>query len=585
MIEHSLSGRRWVWRAMEENLACAIAQRGNIPDILGRLLAARGVRPDTVPDFLNPTLRRFLPDPSAFLNMDRATQRLARAVQSGETIAVFGDYDVDGACSAALLIDVLEALGCPAVLWHVPDRILEGYGPNRKALEDFVARGASVIVCVDCGTTAGAVLGELTGRADIVVLDHHRADDAPPDPVVTVNPNQPGCCSGHPDLCAAVIVFLAMVGLLRDLRREGFFASSSRRPEPDLLSYLDLVALATVCDVMPLAGVNRALVTQGLKVLGRNRRCGLAALMEAAQIRGHPDVFTCGYNLGPRINAAGRIDEAKLGVRLLLTRDQNEARSLATRLDAVNQQRRDVESATLKEALRQAEIQMARGDTVLLVHGDDWHPGIVGIVAGRLKERYHRPVCAAGGEILLKGSGRSLPGLDLGRAIGAAYTAGLLKTGGGHAMAAGFSILRENWEGFRDFLNRTLIPTETLPPSPDLFLDVSVTVSAATISLAEQLVRLAPFGNGNAEPILMLPHARILRADRVGREGTTIRAWIEGEGGGARLKGVMFRTPEGPLAESLLSRRAPLHLAGHLRREEWNGQETASFFILDAALA
>ena len=582
-VRSSLSGRRWVWREAEERLGLGIAQRLGVPEILGRLLAVRGIGLEAAADFLAPTLRALLPDPSVLIDMDAAAARLAAAVQAGETVAVFGDYDVDGACSAALMVSFLRGFGCP-VLAYVPDRLTEGYGPNAGALAGLVARKATLVVCVDCGTAAGEVLGGLRGLAEVVVLDHHKAEGLPPAILATVNPNRLDCGSGLGLLCATGVAFLTAIATLRVLRRAGFFAG---RAEPDLMGLLDLVALATICDVMPLVGLNRALVTQGLKVMARRERPGIAALLEVAGALGPPSAMTLGFALGPRINAGGRISEADLGLRLLLCDDLGEARGLAATLDAVNRQRQQVEAGMLDAALDAAAAQVAAGHAVVLVHGAQWHPGVVGIVAGRIKERFNRPALVAGvADGVAKGSGRSVPGLDLGGAIVAAREAGLLRTGGGHAMAAGFSLEAGQLERFHAFLDARLADASVRPAAADLSVEGTLAVAGCTTELARHLGRLSPFGNGNEEPLLVLPRARVVRADRVGAEGATIRAFVEGEGGGGRLKAVMFRAKDGPVAAALLARDGlALHLAGHLRAEEWNGSTSAGFVIIDAAHA
>jgi single-stranded-DNA-specific exonuclease len=580
-VSRSLSGRRWIWREAEERIGLGIAQRLGVPEILGRLLAVRGIDADAAAGYLEPTLRALLPDPSLLADMDAAAARIADAVRRGETVAVFGDYDVDGACAGALIALLLRELGCP-VLPYVPDRLAEGYGPNRAALDSLVARGATLIVCVDCGTAAGEVLCALNGSADVVVLDHHKAEGPPPAIIATVNPNRLDCGSGLRMLCAAAIAFLTAVATVRALRRAGHFAA---RSEPNLLALLDLVALATVCDVMPLVGLNRALVTQGLKVLARRERPGIAALLEVAQTKGRPNTVTLGFALGPRINAAGRISEADLGLRLLMCEDPIEARGLAATLDALNRQRQQVEATMLETALQAAEAQLCAGHAAMLVSGVQWHPGVVGIVAGRIKERFNRPACVAGiADGMVKGSGRSLTGLDLGAAVIAARQMGILMTGGGHPMAAGFSLAEARLASFHEFLDDRLAAAAALPSAADLAVEGTLAVPGCTAEMAMQLARLAPFGSGNEEPVLIVPRARVVRADRVGREATTIRAFVEGEDGGTRLKAVMFRAREGALANALLGRaQVPLHLAGHLRAEEWNGTISASFVIADAA--
>ncbi len=582
-VGRSLSGRRWVWRSGEDRIGLGIAQRMGVPEIVGRLLAARGVDIDAACHFLDPTLRALLPDPSLLIDMDVAAERLAHAVQHGETVGVFGDYDVDGACSAALIVTLLRQLGCE-VLHHVPDRMMEGYGPNGPALHSLVLRGATLIVCVDCGTAAAEALGFIAGDADIVVLDHHKAEGPPPPIVATVNPNRLDCTSGLTFLCAAAVAFLAAVATVRTLRRQGFFAA---RKEPDLIGLLDLVALATVCDVMPLTGVNRALVCQGLKVMARRSRPGVAALLDVTQTRDRLSTATCGYALGPRINAAGRISEADLGLRLLLCEDPVEAAALAATLDAVNRQRQEVEAAILDDAMRAAEELAAKGHATLVISGPAWHPGVVGIVAGRIKERFNRPACVAGvADGMARGSGRSVAGLDLGAAVIAARQAGILKTGGGHPMAAGFSLSPALLPDFHAFLDERLAAAASLPTAADLAVEGTLAVLGATTELAHQLARLAPFGAGNEEPVLVLQRARVMRADRVGREGTAIRAFVEGEGGGPRLKALLFRARDGVLAETMLgSNGAALHLAGHLRAEEWNGGVNPGFIVTDVAAA
>ncbi|MBB2170397.1 single-stranded-DNA-specific exonuclease RecJ [Gluconacetobacter aggeris] len=588
-VRSSLGGRRWLWR--DSRLADAggriglmIAQQAGVSELVGQMLAARGLDGGTAATFLDPTLRALMPDPSALQDMDVAADRLAEAVRRGETVAVFGDYDVDGACAAALVTGLLRQLGCP-VMTHVPDRMTEGYGPNAPALDALVIRGATLVVCVDCGTAAGDVLATLAGRADIVVLDHHKAEGPPPSVLATVNPNRPDCLSGQRGLCAAGVAFLTAVATVRALRRAGWFAG---RPEPDLMAFLDIVALATVCDVMPLTGLNRALVTQGLKMLARRRRIGLEALLEVAGARDPLSAFTCGFALGPRINAGGRIAESGLGLDLLLCDDAAEARRLAERLDAVNRRRQTVESTILDRAMEEAAAQREAGHAVLVLSGRDWHPGVVGIVAGRIKERFNRPVLV-GAELedgTVKGSGRSVADIDLGAAIIAARQMGLLTTGGGHAMAAGFSLPAGGVPALHDFLNERLRDAGALPDAVDVLIEGVVHVAGATVELAADIGRMAPFGAGNDEPVLAIPRVRVVRADRIGREGGTLRVLVEGEGGGPRLKALLFRADDHPAATMLEDRNAPpLHLAGWLRAENWNGRTDASFFIRDAAVA
>jgi single-stranded-DNA-specific exonuclease len=579
-VARSVTGRRWIWRPADARTALGIAQRLEVPEMVGRLLAARGIGIALAGDYLEPTLRTMMPDPSTLADMDAAADRLAAAVRSGEHVAVFGDYDVDGACAGALMSRFLRDLGCE-VTPYVPDRLKEGYGPNAPAIAALCDRGASLIVCVDCGIAAAEPLAAAEGRADVVVLDHHKAEGPAPRILAAVNPNRLDCRSGLHHVCAAAVAFLAAAATVRTLRRAGWFA---RRAEPDLRWLLDLVALATVCDVMPLTGFNRALVSQGLKVMARRGRPGIAALLDVTGARDAPSAHTLGFLLGPRINASGRIGEPDLGLRLLLSEDAVEARAIAEKLDAVNRRRQEVEGEVLAAAHAMAERQAAEGRAVLLLVGEGWHPGVVGIVAGRMKERFNRPACVAGlADGLAKGSGRSVPGVDLGAAVIAARQAGLLETGGGHAMAAGFSLRAEHAAAFHAFLEDRLGHAALLPTAADLLVEGAINVVAAQGELAGQVARLAPFGPGNEEPVFAVQRARVVKADRVGKEGATVRAIVEGEGGG-RLKTICFRAKDGPLAQALLaSERMPLHLCGHLRAEQWNGEVTTSLQVVDAA--
>ncbi|HQT65427.1 MAG: single-stranded-DNA-specific exonuclease RecJ [Acidocella sp. 20-57-95] len=581
-VEQSLTGRRWVWREGEERIGQAIAQSLGLPELIGRMLAARGVSLAQAPDFLAPTLRALLPDPSSLRDMDKAAARLAAAVQAGECVGVFGDYDVDGACSAALMVTLLRDLGCQ-VLHHVPDRILEGYGPNPTALRGMAARGAKLLICVDCGTTGHEAFAPLHNMVDVLVFDHHKSDGMTPKITATVNPNRLDCTSGLGSICATAVAFIGGIALLRTLRQQGFFKT---RPEPDLRELLDFVALATICDVMPLTGLNRALVTQGLKIMARRHRPGIAALLDVAKVTEAPTAMNCGFALGPRINAAGRIAEPDMGLRLLLAEDEDTAKTLAAMLDDVNRQRQTVEAGILQTAMAQAEAQIAAGHPVILVAQHGWHPGVVGIVAGRLKEKFNRPALVAGiSEEVAKGSGRSVPGLDLGAVVIAARQAGLLSTGGGHAMAAGFSLPSDGVEAFHAFLDERLAAATALPNAADLVLEGVLAVAGADTAFAQAVARLGPFGNSNEEPLFVLPRVRVVKSDRIGKDGSTIRVIVEGEGGG-RIKALLFRATENALAAAL-SRvgGAPLHLAGYLRAESWNGLVSAGFLITDAAPA
>ncbi|GAN54490.1 single-stranded-DNA-specific exonuclease RecJ [Tanticharoenia sakaeratensis NBRC 103193] len=587
-VDRSASLRRWVWRDGHAGDgpardALAMSQRAGISDMLARILCARGVDLGTLGLFLDPRLRAALPDPSCLKGLDQAAERLARAVRAGETVGIFGDYDVDGACSTALLTETLRALNL-RVLTHIPDRLAEGYGPNAPALTRMVEAGASLLICADCGTAARDVLDPLRAQADIVVLDHHKPDGGLLPNAIVVNPNRLDCDSGLSAICATAVAFLTMVGMVRDLRREGWFAEGTA---PDLMASLDLVALATICDVMPLTGLNRALVSQGLRVMARGARLGLSTLASVVGVQDAPTAMTCGFAFGPRINAGGRIAQADLGLRLLLSEDAVEARALAERLDEVNRTRQGVESDILRAALDAAEAQCAEGRAALFLHGPSWHPGVVGIVAGRVRERCNRPAfVGALQDGIIKGSARSVPGLDLGAAVIAARQSGLLLTGGGHAMAAGFSLRVEDAEAFHTFMDTRLAAANTLPPQADLVLDGIVSLRGADLGLAQELGRMAPFGAGNEEPLLALAHVRSVHAQRIGRDSNTLRVSLQDENGGMRLRGLAFRAADKRFAALLEDPSRPLlHVAGWLRAEQWQGRDTLSLIIVDVAIA
>lgn len=587
-IQRSAGLRRWVWRhpllAQADNrLALALAQKLDMSELTARILAGRGITVETVESYLQPRLRDALPNPSCLKDMDATAARLAAAVTHHETIGILGDYDVDGACGTALLCSTLTALGCQ-VFTHIPDRIAEGYGPNIPALEGLLQQGATLLVCVDCGTAAVETLDHFESRADRIVLDHHKPDGMRLPKGLVVNPNRLDCESGLGQLCATSVAFLTIIALQRTLRQQGWF---NHHPEPDLMALLDLTALATICDVMPLQGLNRALVAQGLKIMNRRQRPGLAALADIAGVKADATAMSCGFALGPRINAGGRISKAGQGLRLLLSPTEDDARPIAEALDEINRKRQTVESHILDAAIEQAQTQLEAGRAVIFLHGADWHPGVVGIVAGRLKERFNRPaLVGALQEGIVKGSARSVTGLDMGAAIIQAQQSGLLLTGGGHAMAAGFSLTEEQCPAFHTFLDDMLSEARTLPPQDDLLLDGVVNIQGATATLAQTIAQLAPFGPGNEEPLLALRNVRCVKADRIGQDGNTLRVILQDSDGRNRLKGLLFRAGEKRFAPLLEDKSRPLlHIAGQLRLERWQERENLTFFIFDAALA
>ncbi len=585
-VERSLGGRRWQARTRgapdaEERMGMALAQRLGLPEIVGRLLASRGITPESAEDFLHPSLKRALPDPSHLRDMDAAVDRIAAALDAEEPMAVFGDYDVDGATSAALLHRYFAALGVRVRL-YVPDRIAEGYGPNEAALLRLHGDGIRLVLTVDCGIAAhGPLAAAQAAGLDVVVLDHHVAGPALPPAVAIVNPNRLDEASPHKTLAAVGVTFLLLVALNRALRERGRFQT---RPEPDLMALLDLVALGTVCDVVPLQGLNRVLVARGLEVMARRRNTGLAALADVARVASRPGAWHAGFALGPRINAGGRVGRSDLGARLLTADDPAEARRLAEELDRFNRERREIEQAVLEAALAQADAQAAAGRPLILAAGEGWHPGVVGIVASRLVERTGRPVCtvglAEGGAG--RGSGRSIAGVDLGAAVIAARQAGLLIDGGGHPMAAGFAVEASKVAALQDFLCERLAPAVAAAGTVRaLSMDGVLTPAAASRALQEQIAQVGPFGAGNPEPRFALAGARVAKADIVG--GAHIRCFLADAAGG-RLKGIAFRALGEPLGDALLGTGGgALHLAGKLRADDWQGREDVQFQIEDGA--
>lgn len=595
-VARSLLGRRWRLRAGDERLGLALAQRAGLPEILGRVLAGRGVAPDDVDDFIKPSLRRLLPDPARFHDMEAAATRLAEAIAQGERIAVFGDYDVDGATSSALLKRFFSAIGQPLRV-YIPDRQKEGYGPNIAAMRKLAAEGVRIVVTVDCGTLAFEALAEAKKLGlGVIVVDHHLAEPMLPEALAVVNPNRLDEAPGFGQLAAVGVAFLLLVALNRALRQRGYYEGAA---EPDLLGWLDLVALGTVCDVVPLTGLNRALVAQGIKVLRGRANIGLAALADVAGLNEPPGAYHLGFLLGPRVNAGGRVGLSDLGTRLLACNDTREAADLARELDRLNKERQEIEQQVLAEAMLALE-QIPEDAPLALVAGEGWHPGVIGIVAARIREAAGRPsfVLALDEQGLAKGSGRSVPGVDLGGAVVAAKQAGLLVNGGGHAMAAGLTVAAGGIAALQDFLAERLAPqVARAGADASLGLDGALSVGGASVELYEKLELLGPYGSGNAEPRFAIANARLMQADVVGERH--VRLLITGDDGqGPRLRGIAFRAMDGAgagghnkagggaLGEALLAARAtgrPLHLAGHLRADYWRGERRIQLVVEDAA--
>ncbi|MBS0251344.1 MAG: single-stranded-DNA-specific exonuclease RecJ [Proteobacteria bacterium] len=581
------SARSFAWRERlpehQKQIATAISQRHGLPDLIGRVLAARGVGLDAVPTFLDPTLKALMPDPSTLRDMDKAAARLADAVQGKHNVAIFGDYDVDGACSSALMKRFLESHDTPARI-YIPDRLFEGYGPNVAAIEGLVNEGAKLIVTVDCGTTSYEPLAAARKLgADVVVIDHHQADERLPEVTALVNPNRQDDISGQGMLCAAGVVFLVLVATTRELRRRGYYSGSR---EPDLLALLDMVALATVADVVPLIGLNRAYVKKGLAVMRARQNVGLTALADAAGLSVAPTPYHLGFILGPRINAGGRIGNAALGATLLSSSDPTEAQRIAETLHRLNKERKDIETAVLEEAMSIADRQVTDNPerAILVVGSDAWHKGVVGLVASRLVERFRRPACVIAWDATAMGTGslRSVPGIDLGAAVRAAVTAGHLAKGGGHAMAAGLTVSRDSLAPLEAFLQSHLgAAAQGLRDVAHLDIDASLVASGATSDLMDLIERVSPFGQGNAEARFALPAHRVKFGKIIA--DAHVRVILEG-GDGSRVDGVAFRAVGQPLGDLLLSASGmPLHVAGHLRKDTWGGRERIEMQIEDAA--
>ena len=586
-VERSARGYRWIERLDPGRslVATAIAQANGLPELLGRILAARGADSQTAARYLDPALRTLLPDPATLQDMDKAANRFAEAIRNREPVAVFGDYDVDGAASVALIQRFLRAHG-QDVTTYIPDRLTEGYGPTPAALEGLVQEGATLILTVDCGTGADmAIAAAQAAGAEVIVIDHHQADEALPPAKAIVNPNRQDDLSGQGHLAAAGLVFLFLVATKKALRHGGYYQGQA---EPDLLGLLDLVALATVCDVVPFIGVNRAFVAKGLAVLRLRHNAGLRALADAARVDTAPSCYTLGFILGPRINAGGRIGAPGLGAKLLACDDEVEARGIAAKLETLNTERKAIEQTMLEEAYTAADNLLASDpDRPWIFLGvEGWHKGLLGLVAGRITERFARPAFVISWEPDGSGTGsaRSIASVDLGGAIRAAVHAGLLVKGGGHAMAAGFKLERSKRASFLDFLtDRIAAPVATAQLTRQLKLDGAMSAKGASKDLLTLLDRAGPYGPRHPEPRFAFPSHRLSRV-RVLKDAH-IRCTLQSSDG-ARLEACAFRVGETPLADLLLkSEGLTLHIAGRLRPTSWNGRDGVELLIDDAAEA
>ncbi len=587
-VSQSLSGRSWQWRG--GNMDLSTGDAGNADsldrDILTQLLLTRGVAREDVDKHAKPTMREFLPDPSEFRDMERAAERIASAVLSQETVTIYGDYDVDGATSAALMVELLRGLGLEAG-YYIPDRLLEGYGPTGEALVKLAEDGSSLIVTVDCGAMAYEALGMARDAGvDVIVVDHHKCSADLPPTAALVNPNrldENDLAASHGHLAAVGVAFLLGIALVRTLRTQGYFKD---RAEPDLMALLDLVALGTVADVAALHGLNRAFVAQGLKVLARRDRIGMAALMDASRLKRAPIASDLGFALGPRINAGGRIGESTLGVRLLTTRDPEEARDIAEKLSALNEERRAVE-AEVQEAA-EAQLEGQHNMAVQVISGIGWHPGVIGIVAGRIKEKTGKPsivIALNEAEGIGKGSGRSISGVDLGAAIIAAREHNLLIAGGGHAMAAGLTIPSDKLAAFTEFLDTRLAKeVDNARVGQSMQLDLSLAPGGLTPDLVTTLELAGPYGVGWPAPRVAVGPVRIIKADIVGKDHLRV---IAAGGDGRSFKAIAFRAAETEMAQTLMhrSKGRQFHLAGRVKLDDWGPRPAAELHLEDAAFA
>ena len=594
IVSQSLTGASWkpaasaVPNATSERLSGLFVQSHNMPHAIAKWLAHKGLTPESLDVFLEPRLRDLLPDPSVFQDMNKACALLGEAIIAKKPIGIFGDYDVDGACSAAILHRFLQAFGVTSYI-HIPDRFTEGYGPNITALQSLKDNGAELIVTVDCGITAHRPLQEADEMGmDVIVIDHHQAGPDLPKARAVVNPNRLDDESGQGALCAAGVVFVTCVGTMRYLRENGQVTQGSA--PIDLLTLLDLVAMATVCDIVPLTNLNRAFVKQGIKILKKRQNVGLRHLADQARLTTPPTSHSFGYLLGPRINAGGRIGNATLGSKLLSTHDDAIATSIALQLDDLNKQRRDIEAQVLASAILQAdEVISQNPDTkVLIVSSQGWHEGVIGIAAGRLKDKYHRPaiVFALDEDGQGKGSARSIAGFSLGDTIMAAHQSGILNGGGGHAMAAGLSISSQNIEAFRDYMNDAFTKQLGAVPPPMLSIDMTAPLSACQKSLVDWLDQCAPYGPSLREPRMLLKNVMISYPRWIGGDKTHLSCELR-DGTGHKIRAIAFglrdklSTPD--LIENATGRQ--FHIAGKVKLDDYRGGDNVQFIIDDIAFA
>jgi single-stranded-DNA-specific exonuclease len=584
-VTRSAKGQRWEPRLENTRAAEAMAQRYDLPDILCRVLAARGVELEQAENFLNPTLRGLMPPPSALRDLEKGADRLAHAIMSGEKIGIITDYDVDGVSSGALMLRFLRAVGSNASV-YIPDRVTEGYGPSQRAVQSLKEQGTQLMLTLDCGVQSHDPLAHAADLGmDAIIVDHHQASAELPRAHAVINPNRMDDTSGLGHLCAAGVTFMLVATTSKALRTKGHYASPTG--EPNLLQWLELVALATVCDVVPMKGLNRAYVTQGLKVMSRRENHGLAALADVAGLKRRPDAYALGFMLGPRLNAAGRVGHADEAIALLMAQDRGEAMHLAQELDILNRQRQTIEMRVVDEAKAQAERSLGkeRNASVIVTAAENWHPGVVGLAAARLKESFRLPSFALAISKttgLATGSGRSITGVDLGSAVRRALEAGVIEKGGGHAMAAGLTVKVDRLSDLRQVLEDALSKQVDAARDDALLVDGALTASGASLDLIELLEQAGPYGSGHAQPVFVFPAHRVLYADKAGTDH--IRCTLAASDG-TRIKAIAFRAMGTELGELLLSeRQMPLHIAGRLVADEWGSKRQPSVQIEDAAV-
>ena len=576
----SLSGKRWRFRAVDDRLAQTIAQQHHLQPLIANVLAARGFTPDRIDNHLNPKLRDWLPDPFAFKDMDKVAARLVTAIENREKVALFGDYDVDGATSTALMARFLRFFGLNPTL-HIPDRLLEGYGPNIPAFQEFIDQKHQLIITLDCGVVAFEPLKfAAENKIDVVVLDHHMASPELPPAVGIVNPNRLDEKTGFHYLAAVGVTFVTLVAVCQKLKEKNIAV-------PDLREWLDIVALGTVCDVVPLVDLNRALVTQGLKVMSHRKNLGLSALADVAGVDQAPNGYHMGFVYGPRINAGGRISNASLGVQLLCSTSADETSKIAQTLDELNRERQAIEKNSVEEAMGMVARDIDRFSHMIVLEHPDWHPGVIGLIAARLKEHYQRPTCIIALDANGKGkaSGRSITGIDLGALVIKARLNGIIHEGGGHAMAAGFSIGKDNIDALHAFFQAELITQfgPQLPP-PEIMIDGLLAVSGIQLPVARQLQQLEPFGAGNASPRLLLSPVRLQRVDIVKEKH--LRLTITDAAGQQRTSIMLFGQAQTPMHQALglISPQQKIAILGSLKINSWQGREEAQFLADDIAI-